>query len=189
MLDTLNKGAASMEELLGNVTDNIDAFVNNAPQFDDITMLGLKYYGPRKEEETDNMAELSIEATTDNLLVVEEFVEENLMSMGCSIKTITQIGVAVEEIFVNIAHYAYAPEIGMAKISMGIDEAARQVQIIFEDRGIPYNPLEKEDPDTTLSAEERQIGGLGIYMTKTMMDKVLYDYVEGKNKLTLIKEY
>ncbi|MBQ9180004.1 MAG: ATP-binding protein, partial [Firmicutes bacterium] len=129
------------------------------------------------------------EATTDNLPVVEEFVEEQLTSMGCSIKTITQIGVAVEEIFVNIAHYAYAPETGMAKISMDLDEAAREVKIIFEDRGIPYNPLEKEDPDTTLSAEARQIGGLGIYMTKTLMDEVLYDYIEGKNKLTLIKEF
>ena len=135
------------------------------------------------------MAELSIEAITDNLPVVEEFVEEQLTSMGCSIKAITQIGVAVEEIFVNIAHYAYAPEIGMAKISMELDEAARKVQITFEDRGIPYNPLEKEDPDTTLSADERQIGGLGIYMTKTLMDEVLYDYTEGKNKLTLIKEF
>ena len=152
-------------------------------------MLGLKYFGPDKEEENKNMAELSIEAITDNLPVVEEFVEEQLTSMGCSIKAVTQIGVAVEEIFVNIAHYAYAPEIGMAKISMELDEAARKVQITFEDSGIPYNPLEKEDPDTTLSAEERQIGGLGIYMTKTLMDEVLYDYTEGKNKLTLIKEF
>ena len=135
------------------------------------------------------MAELSIEAISDNLPVVEEFIEEHLISIGCSTKAITQIGVAAEEIFVNIANYAYAPETGMAKISMEIDETERKVQIIFEDKGIPYNPLEKEDPDTTLPAEERQIGGLGIYMTKTLMDEVLYDYIEGRNKLTLIKEY
>ena len=189
MLDALNKDAASMEALLGNVHDDIVAFVDNASQFDDITMLGLKYCGPGKEEEIKNMAELSIEAITENLPIVEEFVEENLMSMGCSIKTITQVGVAVEEIFVNIAHYAYAPETGMAKISMVTDDAAHKVQITFEDKGIPYNPLEKEDPDTTLSAEERQIGGLGIYMTKTLMDEVLYEYSDDSNKLTLIKEF
>ncbi|MBQ9180148.1 MAG: ATP-binding protein, partial [Firmicutes bacterium] len=124
-------------EIQLNPGDRLFLYTDGVPEaFDDITMLGLKYFGPDKEEENKNMAELSIEATTDNLPVVEEFIEEHLTSMGCSIKAITQIGVAAEEIFVNIAHYAYAPETGMAKVSMEIDDAERKVQIIFEDSGI-----------------------------------------------------
>lgn len=99
-----------------------------------------------------------------------------------------QIDVAVEELFVNIAQYAYAPGIGVATIRLEIQEDPFVVVITFIDNGIPYNPLAKEDPDITLSAEERPIGGLGIYMVKKSMDEVSYEYKDGQNILRIKKQ-
>ena len=98
-----------------------------------------------------------------------------------------QIGVAAEEIFVNIAHYAYAPQKGCATVRVEVLEDPVSVVITFIDHGIPYDPLEKEDPDINLPAQQRQIGGLGIFMTKQLMDDVAYEYKDGQNILTLKK--
>lgn len=131
--------------------------------------------------------ELEIEATVDNLPTVQAFIEQRLESTGCSPKAQMEIGVAVEEIFVNIAHYAYAPEIGKATVRVEVSEEPVTVTITFVDHGVPYDPLAKADPDVTLSAEDREIGGLGIFMTKKMMDDVEYEYKDGQNILTLKK--
>ena len=98
-----------------------------------------------------------------------------------------QIDVAIDELFVNIAHYAYAPGTGEATVRVGFDEAARLVSLTFIDSGVPYNPLEKEDPDVTLSAEERAVGGLGIFMVKKIMDGMAYERIDGRNVLTIQK--
>ena len=97
------------------------------------------------------------------------------------------IGVAVEEIFVNIASYAYAPEKGSATVRVEVSEEPVSVTITFVDHGTPYDPLSKDDPDVTLPADAREIGGLGIFMTKQLMDDVAYEYQDGKNILTLKK--
>jgi len=97
-----------------------------------------------------------------------------------------QIELAVDEIFTNICMYAYAPKTGNAVISVDTDTPGI-VTLKFSDTGIPYNPLEKEDPDTTLSASERKIGGLGIYLVKKSMDGMSYEYKDGHNILTLVK--
>ena len=133
------------------------------------------------------MKELVIEARTENLNNVLAFVDEELEKHDCGMKAQMQIDVAVEEIFVNIAHYAYSPEIGVATIRVEIEEDPLAVTLTFIDNGVPYDPLAKEDPDVTLSAEERQIGGLGIFMVKKSMDDVTYDYKDGKNILTIKK--
>ena len=96
---------------------------------------------------------------------------------------------AAEEVFVNIANYAYAPGTGAVTVRMEISENPSAATIIFSDSGIPFDPVKKADPDVTLSAEEREIGGLGIYMAKKIMDGVLYDYKEGQNRLFLTKYY
>ena len=93
----------------------------------------------------------------------------------------------MEEIFVNIAHYAYKTGIGKAVVRVEITDELATVTITFMDHGVEYNPLERDDPDITLSAEERDIGGLGIFMTKNLMDDVTYEYNEGKNILKLKK--
>ena len=133
------------------------------------------------------MREQTFPATTEALNDAMAFVDETLEEAGCSMKVQMQIDIAVEEIFVNIAHYAYTPGTGDAVLRVELQENPRAVSITFEDRGVPYDPLAKEDPDVTLDAEERQIGGLGIYMVKKSMDEVKYRHEDGKNILTLIK--
>lgn len=131
--------------------------------------------------------ELEILAVTENLNEVQEFVDEHLEAAGCSMKVQMQIDVAVEEIFVNIASYAYHPERGKAMVRVEVTDAPVMVTITFIDHGMPYDPLAKEDPDITLPAEERGNGGLGVFMTKKLMDDVIYEYKDGKNILTLKK--
>ena len=133
------------------------------------------------------MKELTLEAKVANLQQVLDFVDENLTSMRCPMKILMQIDVAVEEIFVNVASYAYTPNTGSVTIRMDLQENPRAVVITFIDSGIPYNPLAKEDPDVSLSAEERSIGGLGIFMVKKTMDKMEYEYTDQKNVLKMYK--
>lgn len=133
------------------------------------------------------MNELTLEATLENLDQVQNFVESKLDDAGCSMKVKMQISIAVEEIYVNIAHYAYNPGIGNATIKCTVDGDPLQVVIQFMDSGVPFNPLAKEDADITLSADERDIGGLGIYMVKKSMDEITYEYKDGKNILKIKK--
>lgn len=133
------------------------------------------------------MRELKVEAKVDNLTTVLEFIDELLEQMECGMKTQMQIDVAVEEMFVNVASYAYGDDVGMATIVVDERQNPHAVAITIIDTGVPYDPLAKEDPDVTLSANERQIGGLGIYMVKKSMDDVLYEYTDGQNIFTMIK--
>ena len=133
------------------------------------------------------MKELEVVAVTDNLDQVIEFVDEQLEEFECSPKTQMQVELAVEEIFVNIANYAYPPGSGKAWISTGISEDGSKLTIVFKDSGVQYDPLAKPDPDITLSASDRNIGGLGIFMTKKSMDDISYEYKDNKNILTLKK--
>jgi len=133
------------------------------------------------------MKQLEIAAVVDNLPDVLAFVDEELEGADCPMKVQLQIDIAVEEIFVNIAHYAYTPDIGNATVRISIEGSQPAAVITFLDRGMPYDPLAREDPDVTLSAEKRKIGGLGIYMVKKSMDNVSYEYTDGFNMLTLTK--
>ena len=134
------------------------------------------------------MKELTIAATVENIDMVTEFVDEQLENLGCPVKAQIQINIAIDELFGNIAHYAYKPDVGDATVQVEVKENPLTVSITFIDSGIPYNPLTVSDPDITLSAEERQIGGLGIYMVKKYMDEISYEYREGKNILTIKKK-
>ena len=131
------------------------------------------------------MKELVIDAIPENNEAVLDFVRTELEAIGCPLKTQNQIAISIEEIFVNIAHYAYNPEVGAARICITISD--NTLKLVFEDSGKPYNPLEKSDPDITASVEDRKIGGLGVFMVKKMMDTVEYRYEDGKNRLTMTK--
>ena len=133
------------------------------------------------------MKELTLAATVENLTQVLAFIDEELEACDCPPRAGMQIDVAAEELFVNIAHYAYAPGTGDATIRFERRAEPPSVEITFLDRGIPYDPLAKADPDVSLSAEEREIGGLGIYMVKKSMDGVAYAYRDGQNVLTIRK--
>ena len=138
-------------------------------------------------EEAKGNKELDIEAVEENLNKVMAYVDKNLEAVGCSMKAQMQIDIAVEEIFVNICKYAYHPDKGRATVRVEVLDEPVQVKITFIDHGKPYDPLQKDDPDVTLSAEDRQIGGLGIFMVKQTMDNVEYQYKDGSNILTLVK--
>ena len=137
------------------------------------------------------MKELVIPATKENLEKVTEFVENELEIIECPIKTTMQILVAVEEIYINIASYAYAPEVGTATITFDVKDTAegKEAEIGFYDKGIPFNPLAKEDPDVNKKAEDRSVGGLGIFMVKNTMDEFTYEYKDGKNTVKIVKNF
>ena len=135
------------------------------------------------------MNEITVKALVDNLGTVTNFVDDFLDSCDCPMKVQMQIDIAIDEIFSNICHYAYGDSVGEATVRVEFEDASarKAVALTFIDEGVPYNPLEKEDPDTTLSAEDRKIGGLGIYMVKKNMDEMEYEYSEGKNILSMKK--
>ena len=135
------------------------------------------------------MEELKLQASDATLQDVLGTIENHLLEQGCDRMLITQILMAAEEIYVNIAHYAYGGESGDAVVQMEIMQDTKNCRITFRDHGVAYNPLEKEDPDVTLSAEERPIGGLGIYLVKQAMDRVEYEYKDGYNILTIEKSF
>ena len=134
------------------------------------------------------MYELEIAAEIEKLPEVLAFLEQHLEEVDCPPKAQMQIAIAVEEIFVNIAHYAYAAKTGMASVRLELSSEPASAVITFLDRGVPFDPLAKPDPDVTLSAEDREIGGLGIFMTKKTMDDVRYEYRDGQNILKLEKK-
>lgn len=135
------------------------------------------------------MSEITVDAKIENLGTVTSFIDEELEKNDCPMKAQMQIDVAIDELFSNIAYYAYNPEVGPATIKVEVEKDPMSVVITFLDHGVPYDPLAKADPDTTLSVEERGIGGLGIFMVKKTMDDITYEYKDGKNILTIKKNF
>lgn len=133
------------------------------------------------------MKELTIAATVENIEAVTAFVDEQLEALDCPMKAQMQIDIAIDELFGNIAHYAYNPDVGEATVRVEVMEEPLSVVITFIDGGVPYDPLTQADPDITLSAEERAIGGLGIFMVKKTMDEITYRYENGSNILSIRK--
>ena len=133
------------------------------------------------------MKEMTIAATVENIWAVTDFVNEQLEALDCPMRAQMQIDIAIDELFGNIAHYAYNPDVGEATVRVEVAEEPLSVIITFIDGGVPYDPLTAEEPDTTLSAEERAIGGLGIFMVKKSMDEIAYRYENGRNILSIRK--
>ena len=139
------------------------------------------------QERTDSMNKLVVPAEMDKLDDVIAFVDTSLDGHEYSGKTLMEIEIAIEEIFVNIASYAYTPGTGEVSVETDISGKPETLTARFIDNGIKYDPLEKDDPNTRLSVEDTPIGGLGIFMTKASMDDVIYEYKENKNILTITK--
>lgn len=138
------------------------------------------------EKKEDFYEEKIFKANNQELPHVQEFVQNMLRRYGCSSKIMMQINLVMEELFVNIASYAYQNGNGTCKVIVNYD-GEKEVVIIIEDDGIPFNPLEKADPDITLSAQNREIGGLGIFITKKIMDQIEYQFANQKNRLKMKK--
>ena len=178
MLHALNEAKdRSCCELLASLHRDVDAFVGAADQFDDITMLCIEL-----RTVANGMKKIGIAPTLDKLPEATGFFEDILSAANAPMKVIAQVNVAVDEIFSNIARYS-----GATAATLGCSLADGRMMLRFSDNGRPYDPTGKPDPDTTLSAEERDIGGLGIFMVKKIMDEVTYEYVDGLNILTLVK--
>lgn len=178
MITALNKAKdKQVKELLESVHGDVDAFAGDAEQFDDITMLTLKINEPNS-----NRRELTVVPSSDAVNDVTAFVEEILTENELPFKTIAQVNVAIDEIFSNIVLYSEATS---ATVSCTLEED--EIKLEFSDNGKPYDPTKNEDPDITLSSEERKIGGLGIFMVKKTMDDVSYVYKDNKNILTIKK--
>ena len=133
------------------------------------------------------MKEITVDATIDNVQTITDFVDERLEEMNCPVKAQMQIDIVIDELCSNVARYAYSDRTGKVTVRVDTVDKPMKVWLTFTDEGVPYNPLAKEDPDITLSAEERKLGGLGIYMVKKMMDEFRYEYKDGKNIVTVCK--
>ena len=133
------------------------------------------------------MTKKTFPAKTEALSDVLGFVEQTLESFDCPMKIQMAVCVAIEEVFVNVAHYAYPDSQGDMTLAIGFDEDSRTASFCMMDQGTPFDPLKKPDPDITLSVEEREIGGLGIYIAKKTMDSISYAYENGQNILTMTK--
>lgn len=180
MLDALNHSEGSdCKQLLAALKLDIDTFVGDSPQFDDITMLSLTLM----PADTFGMQKLKLPPTLEAMAKVTAFVEQSMEDAGMSMKLIAQMNIAVDEIFSNIALYS-----GATDATVGVKVSNGGITLRFADNGLPYDPTANAAPDTTLSAEEREVGGLGLFMVKKFMDTVEYEYHDGLNILTLKKQ-
>lgn len=182
---------ATPQELIERVLDSVMEYSKDVDQFDDITMLAFTYLGftdgKGREDAAGGGSELKIEARLENTRKVVGFVRECLDDRGCEKATAGKIALAVEELFVNIANYAYPVGEGMACIRVYCpDDLTLRIELI--DEGIPYDPSSKKDPDITVPLKKRGIGGMGIFMAKNIMDEMKYERRDGQNHLTLIKK-
>ncbi|MDE6737547.1 MAG: SpoIIE family protein phosphatase, partial [Lachnospiraceae bacterium] len=178
------------EELLQELWKDVDAFQKDAAQFDDITMLAVTYHGNGFEEKSDK-------PDMDKMKDFADFVEEVLEENGISMKTVMKIQMTVDEIYSNICYYSGAEEVTVGiRVEESSDQKDRrykesrvkkEITLYFEDDGMPYNPLERPDPDVEKLLEQRKEGGLGIYLVKKRMDRVEYEYINERNKLTVYK--
>ena len=133
------------------------------------------------------MKEITVDAMIENMNTVTAFVDDFLDQIACPMKSRIQINIVIDEIFGNICHYAYKDSVGAVTVRVESGNTPKAVFLTFTDNGIPYNPLDTEDPDITLSSEERKIGGLGIYLVKKNMDEMKYEYVNQQNSLWMEK--
>ena len=133
------------------------------------------------------MKELTLRAVTENIPAVTDFINGQLEALGCPVKARIQFDTAVDELFSNIANYAYGSGTGDAEVRFSFDAATRTVCVAFSDGGTPFDPLSLDDPDVTSPAEERRIGGLGIFLVRKLMDRMEYRYENGRNLLSIYK--
>ncbi len=175
----------TMEQLCARVRSSVEKFAGGEPQVDDMTMLAFRYNG-KTEYPT-----LQFErASFDDIQACSDLLESELEKHDIPMTVNIPMNVAIDELYSNIVRHAYPEdEKGPASFSVRIDETSREISLRFTDEGIPYNPLMKEDPNLNLTAEERQVGGLGIFLVKKTMDDMKYKYEDGKNILTILKKY
>ena len=175
MLNALNSlQNVTSEQLCKKVKENVDMFVGDAPQFDDITMLSLEL---KNLQSAESITTIPNQASVAD---VEDFINKRIEKLAVTQKYANKIRIAIDEIYTNIRQYSGASQ---AQIILRMEDNV--ITVILRDNGIEYNPTEAKEPDTTLSAEERQIGGLGILMVKKIMTAMEYRRADDFNELRL----
>ena len=179
MLSALNRRKeAGCQELLEGLRADIDAFVGQAPQFDDITMLAFQRKDPGAGQS------MRVAPTLESIPRVCDFLQQTLLDNAAPSKIVAQVNIAADELFSNIARYS-----GAADAAVDCRVTAGRAVVRFMDDGRPYDPTTQPEPDVSLPAEEREIGGLGIFMVKKTMDRVSYEYANGRNVVTIEKRW
>ncbi len=168
---------AAPQQTVEDVTTSLAEFSGAEPQYDDVTMLALEYHG----------CTLKLKAETASLPELQQFIEQNCERYGFpeGSEPLSQLLIVSEEIFLNIASYAYAPETGTAEVALSYLPEEQLIQITFSDSGIQYNPLESPEPEFAETHDELKIGGLGIFITRTMASNLDYEYTDNRNILTV----
>ena len=178
LYNVLNENTAKTpKELLSAVYNAVISYVDGAEQSDDLTMLALSYH-PKT---------ITVPAEIEHQDEVMDFVSERLEKSSASPEIIAKVNIVLDEVFANICHYAFAPAKGTATIRCCVGGHPAFISLVFRDKGKPFNPLNKADPDITASIEDREIGNLGIFMVKQIMDSIEYEYKNGENVLTMVK--
>ncbi len=172
-----------METICASVRADVDVFAAEEPQADDITMLAFNFIGKREP-----LVICREQAEIADITEITDRVNEELNMIGCTQKARTQLDIAIDEIYSNIVKNAYPESKGPVSVTLCLCNDGTNVMLTFTDNGVPYNPLRKEDPDITLSIEEREIGGLGIFMAKKAVDEMSYEYKDEMNILKLRKK-
>ena len=188
LIESLNKYQDEAPKgIIENVKSDIDEYAKNKEQFDDITMLCIAYYGASKKASDSGIYETTIEADVNMLHDVQTSIRRMAESVEYDKSKLMQLDLVVEEIFVNIASYAYTPYKGNVTVRAELVNDDTTMKVTFIDKGREYNPLAKEDPDVTAAAKDRTIGGLGIYLTKQFTEDQEYEFVDMKNVFTFYK--
>ena len=183
LLSILNSNECEdMNELCRSVEADIDKFIDGADQFDDITMIALKYFGKKSNVELhfDN-------AKLENLNEITDAVQTELERINCPMSIVSKLSIAIDEIYSNISKFSYTDGNGPVTVTLDEEFEPHRVVLKFVDKGRPFNPIANELPDVSLGAEEREIGGLGIFMVRKMMDDIRYVYADDSNILELVK--
>ena len=188
LIESLNKCYdKTPKDIIENVKSDVDEYAKNKEQFDDITMLCIEYNGASKNASDSGIYDTTIEADVNMLHDVQTSIRRMAESVEYDKSKLMQLDLVVEEIFVNIASYAYTPYKGNVTVRAELVNDDTTMKVTFIDKGREYNPLAKEDPDVTAAAKDRTIGGLGIYLTKQLTEDQEYEFVDMKNVFTFYK--
>ena len=155
------------------------AFERNCPMGD---------FKPISTSSAEGIHTITLAAVPGNFAAAQEQVRSFLDSVPCSMRTLFELDMVVEEVFINVANYAYPDNAGMVSLDLSLDREQNFLYLTFRDSGIPYDPLRKQSPDVTAPAEKRPIGGLGIFLVQKYSDSLSYVYADGENRFTIGKK-
>ena len=185
--ETLNSDKTlTPQALVERMNKEVHRFIEDAQQSDDLTMLAIRYTQKQQEEVLSET--LTLKNDPRQISLLSSFVKDVFGRLDIDPKQAKEIRLGVEEAVVNVIDYAY-PAGTEGEITIHVSSDGREMKFVISDAGIPFDPTEIDKADTTLSVDERPVGGLGIHLVRQLMDSINYERMNGKNVLTLKKKY